>query len=128
MKRFMKKDGFTLIELLVVILIIAILMAVAAPSFLGQTKKANNSNAQQQLQIAYKAAKAWTIQTNNPTESYQGFSKTALLQYEPELGGVTVTPPTTLSGALVMSVSSPVVCTLTVSPSSMQVVSGPCTS
>ena len=59
--RYLRSEGFTLIELLVVILIIAILMAVAAPSFLGQTKKAHDSAAQQYLTVAYQAATAWTV-------------------------------------------------------------------
>jgi len=53
--------GFTLIELLVVILIIAILVAVSAPSFLGQTQKAKDSAAQQYLTYAYQAATAWAV-------------------------------------------------------------------
>ena len=52
------QPGFTLVELLVVILIIAVLVAISAPSFLGQTQKAHDSVAQQYLTVAYHAAAA----------------------------------------------------------------------
>jgi len=54
-------SGFTLIELLVVILIIAILIAVSAPSFLGQTGKAQDSAAEQYLTYGYRATNTWAI-------------------------------------------------------------------
>lgn len=60
-----ERDGFTLVELLVVILVIAILMAVAAPSFLGQTKKAQDSVAKQELTLSYKAAKALSTEATD---------------------------------------------------------------
>jgi type II secretory pathway pseudopilin PulG len=58
--------AFTLIEVLIIVLIIGIMIAVAAPSFLGQSDKAHDSVAQQYLGLAWKAERAAkpTIENN----------------------------------------------------------------
>jgi type IV pilus assembly protein PilA len=49
-------DGFTLIELMVVVLVIAILLAIAIPTFLGARKRAQDSVAKTSLRNALSAA------------------------------------------------------------------------
>ncbi len=60
--------GFTLIELMVVLLILAILMAIAIPTFLGVTGSANNRAAQSNLTNALTAATSF-YQSNNQSFS-----------------------------------------------------------
>src|SRR5271168_2437954 len=58
--------GFTLIELMVVLLIIAILLAVAIPTFLGVTTSANNRAAQSNLGNAItEADSVWSNNTQS---------------------------------------------------------------
>ncbi len=57
------EEGFTLIELMVVILIIAILMAIAIPTFLGAQTRAQDRGAQSNLRNALTGAK--TVATDN---------------------------------------------------------------
>jgi len=56
--------GFTLIELMVVLLILAILLAIAIPTFLGVTGGANDRAAQSNLNTALTTAKAMATQNN----------------------------------------------------------------
>ena len=51
------ESGFTLIELMVVLLILAILLAIAIPVFLGVTGSANDRSAQSNLNTALTNAK-----------------------------------------------------------------------
>jgi type IV pilus assembly protein PilA len=60
-------SGFTLIELMVVLLILAILLAIAIPTFLGVTVSAHDRAAQSNLTNAMTAAKASFVQG----QSYQ---------------------------------------------------------
>ncbi len=57
--RLNKDEGFTLIELMVVVLIIAILVAIAIPTFLGQRKNAQDSAAKSNVRNALATEKAY---------------------------------------------------------------------
>lgn len=51
--------GFTLVELMIVVLIVAILVAIAIPTFLGQRKEAEDSAAKSNLRNALTTEKAF---------------------------------------------------------------------
>ena len=90
-------DGFTLIELMVVVLIIAILLAIAIPTFLGAQNKAKDRSAQSSLRNGLTAAK--TIYTDS--SDYTAATAGALALVEPSLTfvatGVESTDPKTVS-------------------------------
>jgi type IV pilus assembly protein PilA len=75
------EDGFTLIELMVVVLIIAILIAIAIPTFLGARQRAQNSAAKSDLRNAAAAAKVFYTDG----ETYVGMNAAALDAIEPSL-------------------------------------------
>jgi type IV pilus assembly protein PilA len=91
--------GFTLIELMVVLLILAILLAIAIPTFLGVTGGANDRAAQSNLNTALTTAKAAETQAN---QSYSTITAASLQANEPSItfvdssgglpGSVTTTP------------------------------------
>src|SRR5437763_8292529 len=60
-----QEEGFTLIELMVVVLIIAILIAIAIPTFLGARTRAQDRQAQSNLRNAFAAEKV--VFTDNQT-------------------------------------------------------------
>jgi type IV pilus assembly protein PilA len=74
------EGGFTLIELMVVLLIIAILLAIAIPTFLGVTSSANDRAAQSNLTNGLTEA---TAQYQANAQSYASVS-TALVSSAPE--------------------------------------------
>ena len=61
------EEGFTLIELMVVVLIIAILIAIAIPTFLGARTKANDAASKSDLRNGLAAEE--TVFTDNQTYS-----------------------------------------------------------
>jgi hypothetical protein len=66
----------------VVFIALGILFAVAAPSFLSQAQKAQDTGAKQELSVAYQAAKSYAVD-NSPPGSYQGLTPQALERIEP---------------------------------------------
>jgi len=58
-RRLRSQHGFTLIELLTVMVIIAVLIAISYPSYLGYKDKANRSTAESNLREAVPAVEAF---------------------------------------------------------------------
>ncbi len=68
-KRLAGSEGFTLIELMVVVMIIAVLIAIAIPSFLGFRKSAQDRSAQSELRNVLLAEKAFWLEDGDYTET-----------------------------------------------------------
>src|SRR5579871_1062710 len=85
-----EEEGFTLIELMVVVLIIAILLAIAIPTFLGARSKAEDRAAQSNLRNALTAEKTYYVDS----QAYTDNTSSNLTNIEPSLtylGSVTPT-------------------------------------
>jgi type IV pilus assembly protein PilA len=68
-RRLASDEGFTLIELMVVVMIIAVLIAIAIPSFLGFRKSAQDRSAQSDLRNVLVAEKAFWLEEGDYTET-----------------------------------------------------------
>ncbi|MCB0991660.1 MAG: prepilin-type N-terminal cleavage/methylation domain-containing protein [Acidimicrobiales bacterium] len=75
------QDGFTLIELMVVVLIIAILIAIAVPTFLGARERAQDRAVQSNLRNALTAGKVIYADDGD----YSGATAAELADTEPAL-------------------------------------------
>ena len=73
-KRLRSEKGFTLIELLVVMIILAILTAIAIPSYLSFRDRANKSAAAADLRSAIPSVEAWFADNGK----YDGMTAAAL--------------------------------------------------
>jgi type IV pilus assembly protein PilA len=88
-KRMRDDRGFTLIELMVVVLIIAILIAIAIPTFLGLRRRAQDRAAQSDLRNGLTAAKAFYTDD----ETFSGFDVAQGELIEPSLNWDTAADP-----------------------------------
>jgi type IV pilus assembly protein PilA len=73
--------GFTLIELMVVVLIIAILIAIAVPTFLGARERAHDSKTKEELRDGLIAAKVHYVDSRD----FQTASAAVLEAIEPSI-------------------------------------------
>jgi prepilin-type N-terminal cleavage/methylation domain-containing protein len=73
-RRLAGERGFTLIELLVVLVILAVLIAIAVPSYLGFRERAANRAAQSNLRATLPAAEAYY----SDNKTYVGMDAAAL--------------------------------------------------
>jgi type IV pilus assembly protein PilA len=85
--------GFTLIELMVVVMIIAILIGIAIPAFLGARKRAQDTGAKSNLRNALSSATA--IFSDNQTYPASADMVTALTAEEPSLSFIANTADST---------------------------------
>jgi type IV pilus assembly protein PilA len=84
-----KDEGFTLIELMVVVMIIAVLIAIAIPSFLGFRKSAQDRSAQSELRNVLLAEKAFWLDNGAYTQTagdITSFEPNAVINADPTLG------------------------------------------
>lgn len=92
-----REGGFTLVELMVVVMIIAILMAIAIPTFLNSRKRAQDSAARSNVRNGLSAAQS----VYSETQSYTDVTVAALTAEEPSLtfvaNTVASTTPKTVS-------------------------------
>jgi type IV pilus assembly protein PilA len=89
-RRGLKRDeGFTLIELMVVVMIIAVLIAIAIPSFLGFRRSAQDRAAQSELRNVLLSEKAFWLDNGDYTETagdITAFEPNAVINADPALG------------------------------------------
>ena len=89
-----QQSGFTLIELLIVLVILAVLIAIAVPSYLGFRQRASDGAAKSQLRTAATAAVMYAhhngghvgdVDNNAATSGFQGMTTARLKLYD---GGI----------------------------------------
>ena len=68
-RRLAGSEGFTLIELMVVVMIIAVLIAIAIPSFLGSRKSAQDRSAQAEIRNVLLSEKAFWQEAGDYTQT-----------------------------------------------------------
>ncbi|NIA26070.1 MAG: prepilin-type N-terminal cleavage/methylation domain-containing protein [Gammaproteobacteria bacterium] len=102
-------EGFTLVELMVVVLIIAILMAIAIPTFLGARQKAQDRAAQSDLRNGLTAAKVFYVDGETYLSTDIAGTITAYEALEPSIDFDTLANVSTTKVAIPVATTSTVV-------------------
>jgi len=115
-ERLDREEGFTLIELMVVVLIIAVLVAIAVPSFLGFRTRAQDRAAQAMLRNTLVAEKGWWTDNGAYTDveaNLKTFEPTVRVTTN-AIGTLTSTDPV---GAYLLASSPDAICLVKVADS-----------
>ena len=95
LKKFTNKKGFTLMEMMIVIAIIAVLVAIAIPTFSGQIEKANQATDAANCRAAYAEAVLNALENDGvgsaTTDSTMKSDAWDKLTDTKDIGGVLVT-------------------------------------
>lgn len=94
-QKLRSKKGFTLMEMLIVVAIIAILIAIAIPTFASQLEKANQATDAANIRAAYAEAVVGAIDDPNGTKTVTTVamksSKLDKMDQTTKIGGKTLT-------------------------------------
>ncbi|MBW3615067.1 MAG: type II secretion system GspH family protein [Actinobacteria bacterium] len=103
-----QEEGFTLIELMVVVLIIAILLAIAIPTFLGARERAQDRAAQSDIRNALTAEKVFYTDNQTYTAGTAGIA--TIKSIEPSLTYTTSTTASKTDVGIFVSPNNLAVC------------------
>ncbi len=107
MKMKQMKKGFTLVEIMIVVAIIALLAAIAVPSFMNARTKSMQSSCQNNLRLIDGAVQQYALDNSNALASAmtQLVGTNAYIKDDPVCkGGGAYTLPTSLGGKTSCSV------------------------
>ena len=94
LNKIKEKKGFTLAELLIVVAIIAVLVAIAIPVFMGQLEKSRESTDLANIRAAYAEVMAKALEESNTDVSATVSEKQTVAGWvtaDPVVAGVTLT-------------------------------------
>ncbi|MGH2685994.1 MAG: type IV pilin protein [Actinomycetota bacterium] len=77
-----REDGFSLVEIMVVVLIIAVLIGIAIPTFLGMRQRAQDAAAKDSAALSLKIARGFATDEN---EDFSTLSTSSMNENEPSL-------------------------------------------
>lgn len=92
-----RDDGFTLVEMMVALIVIAILVAIAIPTFLNARERAANRSAQAKVNTALKAHKAYAADNKPYADEDDAVDRLEAMEPSVEfLDGTALPPPDAL--------------------------------